>query len=222
MARALLAGAAIAALLLTAIVFGRRPSAYYVHRNIMATTFWVGELPDRNNAFIPNDKSAWDDHWQAHFGGVDDHNPDHRQQNGDWPAGFTPRENPYYFSLPYTEFTEDGKVKANARFVPWYSSAHPPNATYSILKNRWIKVTLGAKVIYAQWEDAGPMYYDDIAYVFGTAKPQYRPSGLDLSPAASLRLGLNGQALVSWQFVEASQVPPGPWLRIVTTRQISW
>ena len=35
--------------------------------------------------------------------------------------------------------------------------------------------------------------------------------------------GLNDdRTKVSWQFVDAASVPPGPWRLVVTTRQVFW
>lgn len=212
--RVILAIAVIAAVVTTVLV------AHHDHpRSVVATTFWVGEPANADNAYIPNNVSEWDSQWQSHFGGVDD--PNHRQHNGYWPAGFKPRENPFYFALPYSEFTANGQVKANAKNIPWYDPAHPPTSSASILKNHWIRITAGSKVAYAQWEDVGPMESDDFGYVFGTARPKYK-AGLDLSPATALYLGLKGQDSASWQFVNAEDVPPGPWKEIVTNSQITW
>lgn len=187
---------------------------------VNATVFWIGEKATPDNAHIPNDASMWDDAWQQHYGGVDD--PRRRQKNGGWPAGFRPRENPYYCALPYSDFTSDGKRKANARRLPWYDSSRPPVPTESVVKNRWVKVTYGSKAVYVQWEDAGPMYYDDFSYVFGTKAPKYKKAGIDLSPAAALYLRIDGHSKVTWRFIDASEVPDGPWKEIVTTRQVFW
>ena len=40
-------------------------------RNVVATVFWVGELPTEHNP-TPNTCSAWDANWQENFGGCDD------------------------------------------------------------------------------------------------------------------------------------------------------
>lgn len=189
------------------------------HDNVVATVFWVGEPSGPDNAFIPNQASAWDEHWQDHYGGVDD--PNRRQANGKWPAGFVPQENSFYIALPYNEFTDKGAVKKNATQIPWYDSQQPPTPQYSILKNHWVRVSYGARVAYGQWEDVGPMKEDDGAYVFGTAPPAYKPSGIDLSPAIAQHLGMSGRGKVSWSFVDAQQVPQGPWTEIITTRQVA-
>ncbi|MDP2671458.1 MAG: hypothetical protein Q8P13_03290 [bacterium] len=192
--------------------------SYPLHRNIVATYFYVGELAGPDNDFISNTKSAWDGAWEKHFGGVDD--PAHR--NGYWPAGFKPKENPFYFALPYGEFDEVG-LKANAKTVYWYDKNLPLGK--SLLKNRWVKISRAGKVCYAQWEDVGPNDSDDVNYVFGSAKSKNTfglRAGIDLSPAVRDFLDLGDSGKVSWQFVNDADVPPGPWKQIVTTSNPSW
>ena len=70
------------------------------------TCFWVGEPTDKENAYIPNDCSYWDDEWMKHFGGVDDPDP----RNGYHPAKFTPKQNPFYFALPYGERDDNDRL----------------------------------------------------------------------------------------------------------------
>ena len=77
----------------------------------MTTLFWVGEPSTDENDFIPNDQSYWDKDWQANYGGVDDP----VQRNKHWPAGFTPKQNPFYVALPYGEFTEQGELAQSER-----------------------------------------------------------------------------------------------------------
>ena len=190
------------------------------HHDIQATVFWVGEPASADNAYQHNVTSAWDDQWLVHFGGID--TPTARQRHGEWPAAFVPQENPFYCALPYSEFGADGKVKSNAARIFWYEQQQPVAGQLSILKNRWIRIVYAGKTAYAQWEDVGPYESDDVDYVFGTARPRDTRAGLDISPATAALLGITGRAQVSWQFVEAADVPPGPWLTIVTTRQISY
>jgi hypothetical protein len=49
---------------------------------------------------------------------------------------------------------------------------------------------------------------------------------MDVSPAVRDCLGFVGLDTdtnkVDWQFVEAAQVPDGPWKRVVITRQVYW
>ena len=183
--------------------------------------FWVDEPSSSDNSYISNDASAWDDEWQKDYGGVDD--PDAR--DGYYPADFVPKENPFYFALPFNDFDENGKKKKNlSSYIPWASKSD--DKSKSICKNRWIKIiTKNGKVAYAQWEDVGPVNEDDKEYVFGNAKPKSsfnNHAGLDLSPATTDYLGLNGKEKVNWQFVDAKDVPNGPWKKIITTRNINW
>jgi len=195
-------------------------SSYIVHKNITVTIFWAGEPGSSENGNIPNLTSAWDDMWMLNFGGVD--TPDRR--NGYYPAGFRPNENPFYFALPYNDFDETGKKKENlSSYIPWATS--DDNGSYSICKNRWIKITKGDKTAYAQWEDVGPFGEDDKAYVFGTSLPKNQinnNAGLDVSPAVRDYLGLNDIDTVDWEFVDEKDVPDGPWREIVTTGNVNW
>ena len=193
-----------------------------IHANITTTIFWVGEESDASNAFISNFPNAWDSRWLLHYGGIDQQGP----RSGYLPALFTPKENPFYFALPYNDFDANGVRKANAAsIVPWaHDKVWGPNE--SMVKNHWIKVTgADGKVAYAQWEDAGPLGEDDVAYVFGNAQPSNvfnAHAGLDLSPAMQTYLGLGDIGKTSWQFVDAAAVPDGPWKKTVTTSQLDF
>ncbi len=198
-----------------------------VHHAITATLFWVGEAADESNAFIANDRSAWDDFWQQHYGGVD--TPDRTTL---MPAEFTPGENPFYVALPYNDFLEDGSRDPDAMAVIPWAGEKAWGEEASIVKNRWIALydPEHNRTAYAQWEDAGPFVYDDAAYLFGGAAPRNRrndAAGIDLSPAVWIYLGYDtrsgeNRAKIDWYFVDADTVPEGPWKRIVTTRQTSW
>jgi hypothetical protein len=179
----------------------------------MTTLFWVGEPSNEENAFIPNDQSYWDKDWQENYGGVDD--PEQRDRH--WPAGFTPRQNPFYVALPYGEFTEQGDaLKNNARHVPWYRSDLDP-----LLKNHWVEIRRNGRSCFAQWQDVGPCGEDDFDFVFGSASEPRNTfdakAGLDVSPAVWHHLGMRDNDLSAWRFVEAADVPWGPWTEIVTT-----
>ena len=198
-----------------------------VHENITATLFWIGEASGEENAFIPNDVSAWDEDWQKHYGGVDT-----PVRTSLFPTTFQPHENPFYFALPYNDFNDDGTRKANAyEVIPWANEKKWED-NESMVKNHWIKIfdPEHNKTVYAQWEDAGPFVYDDTAYVFGDTKPQNKENdnaGLDLSPAVWIYLGydttqMQNSAKMNWQFVEEAKVPQGPWKDVVTTSQITW
>ena len=156
------------------------------HKSIMATFFYVGEPASEENAFIANDDSAFDEMWVEHYGGIDD--PENR--NGYYPKTFVPKENPFYFALPYSDMS---------------------------YKNKWIAVRYKENVCYAQWEDVGPYETDDYEYVFEFKSPRNQfgmKAGLDLSPAMRDCLKMEDNDYVDWKFVD--KVPEGPWKEIVT------
>ena len=201
-------------------------NAFPLHTRVTATVFWIGE-PVGNGSSEDNSLSAWDDAWKAHYGGVDDP----AARSGYLPNGFAPRENPFYFDLPYNDFDDNGERRPDAaKVVPW-AGTHAWAANESMLKNRWARFIRAGRVCYAQWEDAGPYLYDDAGYVFGNADSRPRNNrannaGADVSPALRDCLGFNGQNnadnTVDWQFVEAPEVPAGPWSILITTRQVYW
>jgi hypothetical protein len=186
----------------------------FTHLNIITTEFWAGEEADSSNGNISNSPSAWDEQWKTHFGGTDSPN----SRNGYLPAGFSPKENPFYFALPYNDFDDSGKRKATAGSC---ANGHNPSlANYSWCKNAWIVIRHNGKAVYAQWEDVGPFEEDDFAYVFGGSTPknkQGEKAGLDVSPAISDYLGLSGSDKCDWSFVSFGNVPDGPWKQIVTS-----
>lgn len=192
-------------------------SSYPLHENITATVFWVGEGADNSNDFIHNRASAWMTDWVAAYGGIDD--PENRCSYR--PCAFTPKENPFYFALPFNDYDDDGVKSASAlRQIPWYTGTIPENT--SIIKNRWIEVRHDNQVAYAQWEDVGPFGEDDATYVFGTARPSEPRAGLDLSPALADYLTIDGRGVVSWRFVDSSNVPKGEWTKIVTKSNLHY
>lgn len=194
---------------------------YPLHKNISTTYFWVGEEAGADNKNISNLPSAWDEDWAKHFGGVD--TPDKR--SGFFPAKFTPKENPFYFALPYNDFDNNGNRKKEiSSLVPWAGST-VWKENQSVLKNQWIKIMKGSAVAYAQWQDVGPFKEDDASYVFGSALPKSKVNnhaGLDVSPAVRDMLGLSDIDTADWQFIPANQVPDGPWKKVVTTSQVYW
>jgi hypothetical protein len=194
---------------------GEQHEAYSLHRNIPATTFWVGEQAGKDNRNIHNLSSAWVDDWVGAFGGVDD--PDNRCANYQ-PCGFTPRENPFYYALPYNDLNDDETRKESAKNIPWYNDVMQKyqNPT-SVVKNTWAEITVGDKKAYAQWEDSGPYTYDEFGYVFRNENPPAGQAGIDLSPAVADYFGSDGLITVSWRFIKEADVPDGPWKLIVTT-----
>ncbi len=194
---------------------------YPVHKNISVTCFWIGEKASEENGEIANIQSAWDDEWLLHYGGTD--SPDNR--DGYFPSDFIPKENPFYFALPYNDFTESGTRKNDAYNVVYWAEDKNWDEKESMCKNQWIKITKNGKIAYAQWEDAGPFGEDDYKYVFGDNLPSNQinqNAGLDVSPAVRDYLNLNDIDKVDWQFVDAKNILDGPWKKIVTTSQINW
>lgn len=178
-------------------------------RNVMATVFWIGELPTQNNP-TPNVKSAWDQNWQGSFGGVD--HPD--QRDGYAPAGFVPRLNPFYIALPYNDIGPDGRHRPEAsEVIPWFWQSYRGD-NVSVCKGRWLAIHHRGRVCYAQWEDVGPFEVDHFQYVFGSEPPRpnrNRAAGIDLSPAVRDYLEFRSGDPVEWRFIEEYEVPTGPW-----------
>lgn len=184
-------------------------STYAWKRNVVATVFWVGELPTENNP-TPNTKSAWDQNWQTNFGGYDE--PDHRE--GYLPAGFTPSLNPFYIALPYNDVAKGGVHRPEAsEVIPWFWESYRGDGI-SVCKGRWVAVHHGGRVCYAQWEDVGPFEVDHWQYVFGKEPPRAnrnQAAGIDLSPAVRDFLNLRSGAIVEWRFANEQEIPRGPW-----------
>ena len=178
-------------------------------RNVVATVFWVGELPGEHNP-TPNTRSAWDQNWLANFGGYDD--PEHRA--GYLPAGFTPMLNPFYVALPYNDVARGGVHRPEAsEVIPWFCQSYRGDGI-SVCKDRWLAIHHNGRVCYAQWEDVGPFEVAHWQYVFGKAEPlpnRNGGAGIDLSPAVRDFLQLRSGASVEWRFAEDRDVPQGPW-----------
>jgi hypothetical protein len=193
-------------------------SSYPLHENISVTIFWIGEESNEENGFISNVQSAWDDKWKVHYGGTD--SPINRIN---YFPSFTPKENPFYFALPYNDFNKDNR-KSSSKNIYWADEKNW-SINESICKNKWIKITQGNNSVYAQWEDVGPFEENDFDYVFGNKTPENKinnNAGLDVSPAVRDYLNLGDIDKVSWQFVDFSEVPEGPWKEIITYSLIYW
>jgi len=186
------------------------PGKFFWHTSIVTTTFWIGETPGGNNP-IPNESSAWDSNWSRNYGGLD--LPESGDRQGFLPAKFVPRQNPFYIALPYNDVS-GGKTKPEAaQIIPWFKATFVKSGQ-SVLKGRWLAVRKGTRTCYAQWEDVGPFQTDNWEYVFGNDRPRpnlNRGAGLDISPAVRDYLHLSPTDTTDWKFVEASEVPPGPW-----------
>ncbi len=191
------------------------PIAPKTNHKVRATVFWVGEGASRDNRFITNRSSAWTSDWIGSYGGIDAPRPRCGPKTKSLPCSFVPRENPFYFALPFNDLDADGKLKPDVvlQRIPWYEGRPLPNQ--SIVKNHWIAVTHDGNTAYAQWQDVGPFGENDVEYVFGDSPPQ-AGVGLDLSPATASYLGIDGEDDVAWRFVEEPSVPDGPWREIIT------
>jgi len=179
-------------------------------KSIVTTIFWIGEQPSGNNP-VPNRTSSWDKDWTKNYGGFDDPNPARRSNY--IPVKFTPRQNPFYCALPYSDKATTGHRPEAPRVVPWFKEAYQGPAV-STCKDRWIAIRKGNRTVYAQWEDAGPFRTDHWQYVFGDERPKpnlNKGAGLDVSPAVRDYLGLNETDVTDWRFVDFSEVPRGPW-----------
>ncbi|MEP4078704.1 hypothetical protein [Haloferula sp.] len=177
--------------------------------NVVATVFWVGELPTAANP-TPNVSSSWDVNWQSNYGGYD--SPERR--NGYFPEAFVPKLNPFYIALPYNDIGSDYRHRPEAsKMIPWFWRDYKGEGI-SVCKGRWVAVHKEGKVCYAQWEDVGPFQTDHWQYVFGGEEPRDNRNGgagIDLSPAVRDYLGLRSGERVQWRFVENRDVPTGPW-----------
>ncbi|WP_075088834.1 hypothetical protein [Verrucomicrobium spinosum] len=190
--------------------------------DIVATVFWVGELPTENNP-TPNTASSWDTQWTASFGGYDDPDPSRRAPDYR-PAGFVPKQNPFYVALPYNDCIDYKTTKATAaRFIPWFKEKFRESGK-SVCRDRWIAIRAGDRVCYAQWSDCGPFLTDDVEYVFGDGRPtnpKNNGAGIDVSPAVRDYLGFKTNTKIDWRFVEVDEVPNGPWRATAPTTTLS-
>lgn len=187
------------------------------YKTSMTSFFWVGEEADAENDYISNSDSAWDSYWVERYGGVDSV----YDRCGYRPCSFVPKENPFYFALPYNDLDFNDKKKEQATQIPWYEENKNKK---SILKNRWIEINYGGKKCFAQWEDVGPNGEEDYDFVFGNAEPINKfgvKAGLDVSPAVRDCLEMKDNDYTSWRFVDDEQVEKGPWKETVTTGDVS-
>jgi hypothetical protein len=189
----------------------RQMDRYPWKKGIVTTTFWVGERPTKNNP-VPNHMSSWDMDWAKNYGGTD--TPDAAQRVNFIPAKFTPKQNPFYVALPYNDLTRNGYKPEASKVIPWFKEGPQEGSKKSVCKGRWIAVKFKDRVVYAQWEDAGPFRTDHHEYVFGNERPKpnlNKGAGLDVSPAVRDYLGMNDTDVTDWKFVDFDEVPNGPW-----------
>lgn len=183
---------------------------------VTSKLFWIGESSGRRSS--NTGKSSWDEKWLANFGGYDDPDPAKRIANhaaGEFrPKGFIPKLNPFYIALPYNDLDKSHQRKPEAqKVIPWFTRIKPePGQT--VCKGRWIQVYRGGRSCYGQWEDCGPWETDDWQFVFGYMPPKNTrngAAGISISPAIRDYLGLKSGDQLHWRFVEAEQIPHGPW-----------
>ena len=98
--------------------------------------------------------------------------------------------------------------------ISWFKEAFVEEGK-SICRDRWVAIRNSAgKVCYAQWSDCGPFRADHWQYVFGNEKPRPNANGgagLNVSPAVRDYLQLSSTDVTDWKFVDANEVPNGPW-----------
>src|SRR3712207_5870165 len=113
-------------------VFAPNSSSFYIppatvrqefpwKKDIVTTTFWIGEKPTENNP-VPNRASSWDKNWTQSYGGYD--NPDREKRQNYIPVNFTPRQNPFYVALPYNDKAREGHRPEAPQVVPWFKEAY--------------------------------------------------------------------------------------------------
>jgi hypothetical protein len=180
-------------------------------KDIVSTTFWIGEKPTSGNP-VPNHKSSWDAKWAENYGGTD--TPDRKNRTSEFiPADFVPRQNPFYVALPYNDKTANGHKPEARQVIPWFNKDYQ-GPEKSVCKGRWIAIRKGDRVCYAQWEDAGPFRTDNWQYVFGPERPLpnlNKGAGIDVSPAVRDYLGMSDTDVTDWKFVDFEEIPSGPW-----------
>lgn len=196
------------------VVTPTQSPAYSWRTGIVTTVFWVGESASTNNP-VHNRSSSWDADWASSYGGYDNPDPGARHLKEFRPLAFVPRQNPFYYALPYNDVTR-GTTKPESRDkIPWFRSAFVREGQ-SVCRDRWIAIRnpSNRRMAYAQWSDCGPFRTDHIEYVFGNEKPKpnlNRGAGLDVSPSVRDFLGLSSTDVTDWRFIEPRDVPPGPW-----------
>ncbi|PPL15925.1 hypothetical protein [Microterricola pindariensis] len=213
---------------------GSGASSYPLHTGIVATTFWVGEIFDANAEDGSQMLSTYDANWFANYGGCDGVTSNGTcttekrvAANGFFPSSMTPKQNPFYLDLPYDDVNDKTGFANRGSVIPWANdpayAGRAGDASISLMKNRWVKLMKDGQTCYGQIADAGPGEYHDSAYVFGSndarpANARYGGAGMDVSPALNGCLNfaeLDGDSdVVDWQFVEAADVPAGPWLTV--------
>ena len=187
------------------------PDRYPWKKQIVTTTFWVGEAPTKNNP-VPNHVSSWDADWAKNYGGTDDPDPDQRAElhAGEIRAAAKSLLRGAALQRP----DDEGPQARGGAGHSVVSKTVYRGSDKSVCKGRWIAIKFKDRVCYAQWEDCGPFRTDHWQYVFGNERPKpnlNKGAGLDVSPAVRDFLGMNDTDVTDWKFVDFDEVPTGPW-----------
>ena len=179
---------------------------------ILTTEFWIGEGSTPISS-TTNVQSSWDEEWLQKNHGSD--NPYNR--NGYAAGSHASTLNPFYCALPFNDLAFPDKAQ---NWLPhgWYRRPFEGKQV-SACQHRWVEIKNSrGDICFAQWEDVGPLTYDDAEYVFGGARPRGLGSdraGLDVSPAVYEYLGLSDRnRFTAWKFADESDVRPGAWLKL--------
>ena len=166
-------------------------------KQVVASTFYIGEGADASNAGISNVPTQWHDDAVRFFGSAPDFwGPRDPDAPGAWdsrdtwyprtglcPQNVTLKENPFYVALPTPDYDEQGVLEA---LYPWLQQAASylpeldmyPGGIFvdsqSAIKNRWVQIEANGRTAFAQLEDVGPSdetgaIVADYEYVWGNA-----------------------------------------------------
>ena len=179
---------------------------------ILTTEFWIGEGSTPISS-TTNVQSSWDEEWMQKNHGTD--NPYNR--NGYASGSHASTLNPFYCALPFNDLAFPDVAR---NWLPhgWYRRPED-GRQLSACQHRWVEIKNSrGDICFAQWEDVGPLTYDDAPYVFGGARPRglgTDHAGLDVSPAVFEYLGLSDRnRFTNWKFVDEAEVRPGAWLKL--------
>ncbi len=179
---------------------------------ILTTEFWIGEGSTPISS-TTNVSSSWEEEWEQKNHGSD--NPYDR--NGYASGSHASTLNPFYVALPFNDLAFPDKARD---WLPHGWFRRPVDGKQiSACQHRWVEIkNSSGDICYAQWEDVGPLTYDDAEYVFGGARPRGLGSdhaGLDVSPDVYQYLHLSDRnRFTQWRFVDEADVRPGAWLKL--------
>jgi len=125
--------------------------SYPWHSNIVATSFWVGELFNDKVSDGSQVCSTYDSKWALHWSGISTGKVPSKasgcpgspsggcdgiagskgscktearhESNGWFPSKVTPKENPFYLDLPYDDVNDSKAFKARCTDIPWSGDA---------------------------------------------------------------------------------------------------